>query len=227
MSKWRDPFLWWFVISLETSLSTALVHLRGTLGVAGLFRVPLGVDDAACTKQLGTRLYLGWFVTPKWIQMVDWLCSILGYCKVLWVPCWWISSCDYMTFPKLWHHMAPWSSGNFHFPRVTLLFAIPTGYDLDAALDIEDIEVPLETYPLVNVCITVENHHFQWVYQLFPWAIFHRAKLPEGKGSSGWLCASQTLGRQNLSRPAAVTSVLKWRRQWTIAMIKLYSEAVN
>ena len=105
--------------------------------------------------------------------------------------------------------MAPWSSGNFHFPRVTLLFAIPTGYDLDAALDIEDIEVPLETYPLVNVCITVENHHFQWVYQLFPWAIFHRAKLPEGKGSSGWLCASQTLGRQNLSRPAAVTSVLK------------------
>ena len=41
--------------------------------------------------------------------------------------------------------------------------------------------LPFFGYPLVNVYITMENHHFQWVHPLFLWAIFNSyVKLPEG-----------------------------------------------
>ena len=39
------------------------------------------------------------------------------------------------------------------------------------------------SYPLVNVYIAMENHHFQWVNQRTKWAIFNSyVSLPEGMG---------------------------------------------
>ena len=36
-------------------------------------------------------------------------------------------------------------------------------------------------YPLVNIYITMENHHFYWLNQLFLWAIFNSyVCLPKG-----------------------------------------------
>ena len=34
-----------------------------------------------------------------------------------------------------------------------------------------------DVYPLVNIHITMENHHFKWINQLFLWAIFNSKLL--------------------------------------------------
>ena len=40
--------------------------------------------------------------------------------------------------------------------------------------------LPLDIYPLVNVYITMENHYFQWVKQLYMAMFNSYVKLPEG-----------------------------------------------
>ena len=49
--------------------------------------------------------------------------------------------------------------------------------------------IEISTYPLVNVYITMENHHFEWVNQRTKWAMFNSTVLfyQRVTGVSIWL----------------------------------------